>query len=440
MNLPPLHSQSYRYDNYAVELGQLDARFFPNRENTLDSIRSQQGGKGVSLELSQAIAKLSPRFVVPQYYSISADSTPAERYEKVVEIVEANPSVHKWVLRSSNFDEDWLDARCGLQQSMSFSDYDRFRAERRMLEMFESGECHVLQEHVRGIGHVIDLAYSPLFARPILHIASGHFYHLTGQFSSATNDLEAAHALFDLKTGEQLYPNPHHMFGSVSQFITDIAQVFCSIAPELPDFGHQFEVIAGHKVEPNFKINMVQVRPSPLCVRTADTLSIPEATPLLHLAPAAWSGSVTGRCEIVSGKTDDYLSATSPFAESCKRQYDMSIFEPNRELEQPLAGKILVWKNLTYHIGERLMVLVGAALQGATAQIVEGACFTNSNHDGFQPLHGYDRSSYDQVVQRCMFLGVQSEGFRGFERTVDMTKEITLVCDGFSTGLFQDAR
>lgn len=432
MNLPSRHTAAYDYTNHAAEFVQLERQYF-HSSAVLETIRKEAGGKGVGLELCREIAAPSTLLKVPQHFRLPTEGSPTERWEALEQVVQSNPKIEGWIFRSSGLEEDWADPRCGVDQSIKFRCYEWYMLKRFFEERFATGQPFILQEHIPGIGHVVDIAYSAIFDRPVLHLASGGYYPTEGfpHLSSATNDLEAQHALFDLESGKQLLPRE-----SIAGYRLRIVDAFREIANHTPRFGHQFEVISGPWVDRYPTIALVQVRPSPQPVRCPAEFSAPRAEPMLRLAPAASIGTASGIVTLAKDRVDTFHHEPTALAKECEDAFWTGINKGTDAVHKQLAGQILLWQEPKYYLFDRLKLMLGAAYLGAVAQLTEGPCFKNSNHDGFQPFDGYQRDSYDAVVRDCLFIGLSTEEYKALLTGQNLGRELTLFCDGFSTAVF----
>lgn len=418
---------AYDYSVGEAALDALSALLFGAGDSHLRGARLAGGGKNVSLVVSDAIAPLHPKLRVPKYFPIpkgDADAA-AAAFEAWLE---ANSDIERVIFRSSDDKEDWIDPRCGVKTSAHYAREmtlsDRLRAH------LAAGEQVVAQEHFYGVGYVIDVAWSALLGRAVFHVAAGHWYVRGGAMTSATNDLEAAHVIYDLDTGEQLVP-VEDGYTSIDEGMSMLAAELRPVLTNAPlPFGFQLEIII-HPKQPDVW-HLVQCRPSPDRLRGMCEAPAIEGKPLLQSARPSRMFDISGELVVLSRGP---MRRDDPLVEACEAT---SEFEVKPEHVGKLAGKIVLWEELpSLEYTRRFQMVVGAASMGAVAQMMEGACLTNSNHDGYEKLRYYRVPRLEAASRTCAFLGLPYRAVIDAFGWGEKSGRFRLVSDGLVAAVYQ---
>lgn len=92
----------------------------------LEDIRGRFGGKGVSLEVSKQIARIQPKLELAATFLPPAVSDGEQiSYFNSVIFPDNRKRPIIFIMRSSELTEDWIDSRCGVQQSGVFCNRNR---------------------------------------------------------------------------------------------------------------------------------------------------------------------------------------------------------------------------------------------------------------------------------------------------------------------------
>lgn len=287
--MKPFDLHGWPYDG-ADKVGELIygmAKFHPDRGMGRIIMRhcfEQWGGKAFGLALCECIAAQIPNCSVPLWTALTYEEQ-VRRLQGSKDLgffggVPLPPSKKpKWIWRSSDPREDWLDPRAGVLKSHTCDggkEWDRLR------EIHTQGQPLVLQQCVEGIGVVMDIGYSELLQKPIVRIAFGRTTRRGEDrvYTSPTNDTEATIAIWDSETGEIIDWSDEKHGGGL-----DPPRRVKLLPPDLPKklarafydavqrvgltFGTQIELYL-HPHAP-YIWYLVQIRPSPGMVHGLDS-------------------------------------------------------------------------------------------------------------------------------------------------------------------------
>lgn len=259
------------------------SKFHPDRGMGRIILRhcfEQWGGKAFGLALCECIAAKIPGCSVPLWTAF----TPEQQKARLLGPEDLHffggvplpPSKKpKWIWRSSDPREDWLDPRAGVLESHVCKHGDEWNTLR---EIRKEGQPLVLQQCVEGIGVVMDIGYSDLLQQLIVRIAFGRTTRRGEDrvYTSPTNDTETTIAIWDSETGEIIdWGDKEHGGGLNPPRLAKL------LPPDLPKklarafydavqkvglmFGTQIELYL-HPHAP-YIWYLVQIRPSPGMVR-----------------------------------------------------------------------------------------------------------------------------------------------------------------------------
>lgn len=238
-------------------------------QRSLELAYQQGGGKALSLKISELVAN---NFGDKYWHLI------VPKWEIRDSLEEIDPKKeHNKIVRSSNSSEDWLNSESGGGKSFNFAynPTDRVMFNIAVDPEFkvEKSDHYILQSAKRGFGLVVDIGYSPLYDEPLVRIASGNErYDSTNDYSgitSATQDSEAAVAVWRARTGEVVLPTRDFIRFATKNAFYKNPEMFKHLPKLLADsikntgieFGVQLEMIV-HPSEP-ITGYLVQTRPSP---------------------------------------------------------------------------------------------------------------------------------------------------------------------------------
>lgn len=246
------------------------------------------GGKALSLAVCDRLAQGSTRVKVPAWTAIPVQALMRADDQSVRPWLSQNPGPVK--VRSSAWDEDWLNGRSGVEQSRTVT--DPARVFEHAQEVCARRHPVVLQSFVEGIGVVVDIAYSRILCRPIVRISTGREERLADGrrlFSSATQDHEGRHEVID-PTYASFCTRP--VVGTLFEDsclklpLQELAHELWARVQEMGiTFGVQLELVV-HPDRPKTWW-LVQVRPSPDQVRNHGEVQEPiRSSPVLVTTPA----------------------------------------------------------------------------------------------------------------------------------------------------------
>ncbi|MCB0320728.1 MAG: hypothetical protein KDD60_07350 [Bdellovibrionales bacterium] len=404
---------AYDYADHTKEFRALE-NILSLSPGSLEQIRQERGGKGVSLAISNAIELLDPRLKVPdQILELPKDVNAV--WELFQKMSQDDEQLIGFIFRTSDPNEDWIDSRCGVGYSWRvdmklYGLHGAKSAIQKAEELEQAGEQFIVQPFYRGIGYVADVAYSRLLGKPVVHVASGRRYRdelipfSEEQLTSPTEDFACSHNLFDLVSGEQITPkvsqqNPKYADSyNASDFQREIFTFMRQVAEVGFPFGFQIEL----KVHPDAPDvwRLLQFRPSPDRLRPSEEFVLPKEEPLLISGYTSGHGHARGN---VIKPEPNISGPPTETEEAC-----INALQASREaiISDDFTGKVVLWKNLNGYYQDRLKILLGASLRGAVAQISEGPTFTAVNHDGFQGYANYQREYLENAIARCLFIGL----------------------------------
>lgn len=230
------------------------------------------GGKAFGLTIAEKIAAAANKiasglkFVVPRW---QAFQNLHSSQEQILHHFRGSDTI----IRSSALDEDWRNGESGVEQSYVFD--STWRLEKFLhSSLAESQKTPVvIQEYKKGVGIVVDLAWSPLLNRLVGRVAWGRASHyfldrtpgpFPTIFSSATWDSQGPQGVYCPLTGEELVTlRSSRPLATQPQYSSELVQVLYRVlsAWDWPG-GVQCELIV-HPRDPHL-FHLVQIRPSPL--------------------------------------------------------------------------------------------------------------------------------------------------------------------------------
>lgn len=340
------------------------------------------------------------------------------------------------IIRSSYWDEDWIDPRSGVHKSEMT--YEHLLASD--LEARPDLNQVVVQQAVWGCGCVIDIGYSQLLDRVVARVAKGNLNLQAGGYSgftSATWDTNAQTSVYDAYTGEKLFGpamefhpgrsghnNPYDvkfeptldLFPELIRGITD-SLTFMDI-----NFGVQLEVV----VDPISRtFHLIQIRPSPVSVRGEEQRVPVNGELLCATAKVNKVGCVTG--EVVSINACD---TPEEIKGALVQAYEANQYNEDHG-ERIFEGKIVLWGR--YYVRTQRYCptesIRGATLLGAIAHMSSSSLFFNSNHGTTSQMTSELVEDMARINDQCLLLS-------GFERDMPVNrrmidgKTFCLVSDG----------
>lgn len=248
------------------------------------------GGKSLGLTLCAEIARHCPNLSVPLWgYLTRAEQQRILFFGDHPDILSCFADDRMIMMRSSDLQEDWISSDAGTFLSVKRRRDDLYD----ILPQFYGKQLPVvIQEHVEGVGIVVDIGHSLLLDRLVMRIACGRRFrkHESApiQFSSATYDKDGRFLTFDPMTGERILPDQegHVLLPTLENvdFSRLARELFQSVSAAGITFGCQLELII-HPDHPD-TWHLVQVRPSPQMLRTLiQTIKPPESGRLVATSP-----------------------------------------------------------------------------------------------------------------------------------------------------------
>lgn len=399
------------------------------------------GGKSFGNSLCEIAARSDDRLRVPDWTFIEpGDQTRIVSGEaSPLEPLRRRFCSTKIMVRSSDVTEDWHDASSGLQDSFpcTVDDLTLFLA-----RVHRRCQPVVIQRRVRGIGLVVDIAWSALLGRVVTRIATGRAFRDGKKigYSSATWDAEG---LFGLWDAHKRVPAArlHHgavLHSSVYKLPLDaLAETLYAALSALGIwFGVQLELV----INPNKPRvwNLIQIRPSPRQVMNtlafADDLGKPlTATPIVNRA-----FDVRGTVKVIRERERKQL---------IKCAYNFVSDEVENVCDE-CRGKIVVWEQPT-GAGSWLCAVQALANHGALAQISRGVISINTAHANVKQRSMLSesrrtdrdasrRSMWEEANQSSAVLGVDDAGFDAIMAWCDSKPESRLraVSDGIVGSIY----
>ena len=277
-------------------LSSLESRLGSQNCGQLATLLTRFGGKAVSLPMCELIAQHCPNQMlkVPRWIGVpQSSSTDSETLQSISAWLKAAGPGIGYCLRSSEFEEDWIDPRSGVMQSEMFRS-GALTAEQVLSAANKSPK--VLQHHAGfgTVGMVVDVAYSPILKRVVMRLAHGRIPKL-GLPTSPTWDYESLLTVVDFDTGEVIIPNH-----SISAEIVECFRKCIYVGMMKIGMAAQFEVyyLPGRLLDSGF--NLVQMRPLPEKLRGLDDLvELPRALPNFYSLQVNRSGDLTSELELV---------------------------------------------------------------------------------------------------------------------------------------------
>ena len=441
----PFDPCGYDYGNHLGEFAAIEA-LFGLAPDSLEDIRKKIGGKGVSLEISRLLKNLDRRLMVPEQFTDfnfgeerSYDSPTViklkEWFEKIPK--EDLHILEGVIIRTSNIDEDWIDPRCGVGDSVKFETrgdiYDFVGILKILDEKIENGEKCVIQPLYDGLGYVADVAYSEVLKRPVVHIARGGSYE--NGYTSATEDLDASHYICDLESGELIAPAGEEVFfGKSCKRILKILQKAAKIGFR---FGFQVEINI-HPRNPDV-IRLLQFRPSPDRLRPQEDLLVPEAVPSVISTRVSGCGRFRGE---TLKRQQRFSMKKNRYEEECLDAFISAYFDkPKSTSGHDFTNRLVPWdiRNVSF-VNQRKM-FVGAAFLGASVQISTGATFHANRHGGFYGYKDYEREAIFKAMDSCLYVGLNSGEFNSiYGRPGSRSEEefeLEVVSDGLVAAIYK---
>ncbi len=294
-----LHGWDYGHGAEQVaSLTERIAKFHPDRGMGRIIMRhcfEHWGGKAFGLALCECLAAQIPNCSVPLWTAFTYEEQ-ARRLREPEDLgffggVPIPPSKKpKWIWRSSDPSEDWLDPRAGVLKSHTC---DRKELWNKLREIHTSGQPLVLQQCVEGIGIVVDIGYSDLLRQPIVRLAFGRRVrndngHIV--YTSPTRDTEVTVFVWESKTRKitrwsdddpKSEGTGFHKRTTLNGMPERLASELYKAVQSLGlNFGMQFEFY----VHPDYAqdLYLVQVRPSSMLLRGITGKRIPELMKTHH--------------------------------------------------------------------------------------------------------------------------------------------------------------
>ncbi len=405
------------------------------------------GGKAFGLLLCERIAHDTtatmqadaPRIEVPSWKSESSWNKATLEY---VRLMATDAGWDSCIFRSSQPEEDWLDARAGVLGSHSVFVSGLWPKPNESYHVETVGTPYIVQRGIHGVGCVIDIGWSALMKQPVVRLAVGNpmypdenFLNKPTAFSSATWDQESPMALFDTN-GSVLIPLDAPMFsggfgekvvqGFRSRMNTIMAQLVPALVSTLRsigiDFGVQIEVVIDIWQTPPC-IYLVQVRPSPNTLRGFVNIPDRQGDLVTRTLKVSKAGVATGSpvvlTNIHTNERDgnaiavghdtpfDHLLFRLALDVKCQRDEEISVAIKTpllNKLQTAVAQKIVIWKTMGYDCELSPDLVMAMQCLGPSGQIYWKALFPNSRH-GFPGV-----AMYGQLEHVACANAVQRDG------------------------------
>ncbi len=362
------------------------------------------GGKAFGLELCKRIARLSDKISVPKWRWIQlSEVMHQDMGQFIAGIPWAQDQNEVLIVRSSAHDEDWLSADSGVHPSHKVK-IPNLRGQ--LIESIHARIPIVLQQHVTGVGVVVDIAWSDILEQVVVRISCGREFCPSGirKFTSATMDHEGpttvldtdGNTLVELQRGEVLVENP-------------VTLPWSDLAQELPrviengigsKFGVQLELVI-HPDQPD-DWHLVQIRPTPGRMQMREEM--PESSNATLIATsAAISGAFVhkGQARILSSTENQWLMSTW-MQSSVDDEIDLDVDEAFLN-----GTSIFVWEEQP-HLDWGPMQMLTLYRLGAVGQITCNAITRNSSHSAIQ--RRIDNIKAEQeLIHNCVLIGLRDE-------------------------------
>lgn len=313
----------------------------------LDEQRRQHGGKAFGLVICQALAESFNQNGGEVSLSVPAwEAFDVTAQQKL--LAHGTGKSGNLIIRSSALDEDWISAKSGEHRSLSVSSAKDFL---QTLSFYAAQQLPVVvQEHVWGVGIVIDLVWSAVYGRVVARVAWGRGGNNGFRPTSATWDYQAHIGVFDPASGETLLgfetnavKERGHLYAHspfVAQLVRGLYQTLQSWKWQV---GVQLELVVNYETPRQF--HLVQIRPSPAALRgDIGTLPFPASKPLFTTA-----------------------QVSRPFQARAPGYVVPEVFG-RRPTAKEVAGKIVFWKREPAYYNQTSAIKELLSL-GAVAQI-----------------------------------------------------------------------
>lgn len=395
------------------------------------------GGKALGLRLCELLFS-NTKLTIPQWFAV----TPKSHNDQ---ILDTENLTYGWLefgamVRSSTWDEDWVDSRSGVHRSTYAA---RMYLRKHMDEQIAACGSIVVQSKEWGCGLVIDIAWSELLQRDVIRIATGTSSMEGGRkmYTSATWDQEAPVGVFDAETGEILCPYTY-------MDIDDVVQAMVhTVVPRLKQLGItfavQFEMILDVDSR---RLSVVQIRPSPhLLSFKKDGMPTETLGELL-----ATTGKVNGvgviSAEALLVITDHQGASIADRILPLDRQFhDLGELEMILDEDEiPEAkGRIVCWDpQALYRYGGSIWQAYGAWRTGAVAQLSERAIIINSAHGTSIDLsdpRGSNKKieAFTQAKTGGLLVAIQHEQMRTLRSAIrNDSLRLTIMSDGIVAQIY----
>ncbi|NQV89190.1 MAG: hypothetical protein HQ488_02620 [Parcubacteria group bacterium] len=328
---------------------------------------SRSGGKALGLKICEMIASGAKHLTIPSWMGLSIQDQIAQgNSESTSWLASQCGQVH---VRSSARSEDWIDGAAGRHTSVRSSPEDVFQ-NAQVVSRWRSPV--VIQEHIPGIGIVVDIAHSHVLDQPVIRVATGReVVTETGvrTFTSATWDYEGRHELYEPNTGRQIAETrTGNLFvgACMNLPLWEIAKELWYRVKDLGiDFGVQLELIV-HPDTP-WIWNLVQIRPSPNRVRVGAVEIETLANPLTTTGIVSSAFNTKAMARLLTSDDESFLA----------------IFGVDADLAKP-EGRFdgtptVVWENdPSSDFG--LFQMRGAFSSGIALQVTRRVLMINTTH------------------------------------------------------------
>ena len=417
-------SEAWVYTDFENQMNQLEQSLWGDKQGRLTKRLKAEGGKGTGLLLASKIADdfLDPSMIfVPEHLSLNASDNLSSYKSEVERFCKISDG---WILRSSTQEEDFIDHRCGVNDS--YSRLNLFGAspdiEDNSPKLLNQNKNGIAQPFYSGRGYVVDFVYSSNFQQDVIHIGAGNF------LTSATNDWESAHYILNME-GQLLLSSKED---KIPDYVAELLKVILPLK-ELPiNFGFQLEVIDPRD---HNSFVLVSFRPSPDRIRSGIQTPNQNKTPLFKTSLVSHSGVFEG---------EFYFKDTFEEDKNVNEEACTKAFQSQTVQEQLFKNSCVFWKDISYYRMSRREILCGGAKLGAAAQICVPPVFVNTNHDGFTPYRDYENSSIEEALKTCVFIGLPYQEFEKMEygEIPELNNEgkvnIKIVSDGISAFIYTE--
>jgi hypothetical protein len=376
-----------------LQLPEAVKRFLPDR--MILSTVSESGGKALGLKICELMVRRSENLVVPQWIGLSIIDQVDRRNRVVAEwLGRQNGQVH---VRSSARSEDWIDGAAGRHTSIQSSPDNVFQTS---VTVSRWRAPVVAQEHVVGIGIVVDIAHSHILNQTVIRVATGReVISLDGTrtFTSATWDHEGRHELFDPNTGQRLMVSRTGklFIGSCQNLpLWDMVNELWQRVRDLDiDFGVQLELVI-HPDTPRVW-NLVQIRPSPNSVRlgSVELELLPNSLTSVGIVSSTFN--ILANARLVTDEDASFLTVagSSPGTD---------LAEPNGRFD---GTRVLVWEK-DPHPDFGLFQMRAAFSAGILLQVTRKVLMINTTHSTIERRNVGEQA---QVLQENGVIAVSEE-------------------------------